>query len=236
MTMEEIVDQVSFMLGIPANSNVEEIDLKKAALIAFREIKRYCNTPVEKTVGYQQRIDLPRVGIETKRVLGVQAAKPRLGLTMSSIDSGNVFQIAAAVNAYSSVGQTASLNIDPIMTEMAMAQVRNVLSTDLQWRHDPLNNCLYITHRDPTPSQVTIRYVPDFKDVSELVDPVYEDYLVRMTTANAKIALGRSRSKYTISSSNVSLDGDKLLEEGNSELEAIRAELEEKRRKFIIVN
>ena len=40
MTMDEIVNQVSFMLGLPANKNVEGLDVKQAVLIAFQELKR----------------------------------------------------------------------------------------------------------------------------------------------------------------------------------------------------
>ena len=95
MTMEEIVDQVSFMLGLPANDNVENLQVEKAVLIAFRELKRYIKTPVEKTVPFATRIQLKEVGIITKKVLNCQACVPRIGLTMSSIDSGNVFQARA---------------------------------------------------------------------------------------------------------------------------------------------
>ena len=87
-------------------------------------------TPVEKTVPFSTRVDLKAVGINTTNVLYVQAAYPRIGLTMSSIDSGNIFQLAAAVNVYSGIGNTSTLNIDPIMKEMAMAQVRNTISTE----------------------------------------------------------------------------------------------------------
>ena len=236
MTMSEIVEQVSFMLGLPANKNVEELQVEQAVLIAFRELKRYMTTPVDKTVPFATRIDLKRVGIDTVKVLYVYAAKPRIGLTMSSIDSGNVFQVAAAVNTYSAIGQTSTINIDPIMTEMAMAQVRNTLSTDFQWKYDMNNQCVYCTHRDPRPSMVTIRYVPNYKDVSEIVNDMWIDYLVRMSTANMKIALGRSRTKYTVEGSNVSLDGDILLNEGNAELEKIREELSTKKRRFTILN
>ena len=168
MRMEEIVDQVSFMLGLPANDNVEGLQLEKAVTIAFRELKRYMKTPVEKTVPFSTRIDLDAVGVKTTKVLSVQAAYPRIGLTMSSIDSGNVFQVAAAVNVYSAIGNTSSINIDPIMTEMAMAQVRNTLGTDFQWKYDPDNQVIYCAHRDPRPSVVTVRYVPDYQDVSEI--------------------------------------------------------------------
>lgn len=236
MKMAEIVEQVSFMLGIPANDNIEDLSVEKAVMIAFRELKRYMKTPVEKTVPFSTRINLSKVGIHTKKVLYVQAAYPRIGLTLSSIDSGNVFQVAAAVNTYSAIGQTSSLNIDPIVTEMAMAQVRNTLSTDFQWKHDALNDVVYCAHRDPRPAAVTIRYVPDYQDVSEIESLTWIDYLIRMSEANMKKALGRSRSKYTVEGSNVALDGDVLLQEANAELETIRAELEGKKNKLVVLN
>ena len=236
MTMSEIVDQVSFLLGLPTNKNVESQQIEKAVLIAFRELKRYMKTPVDKTVPFQTRIDLKSVEIVTRKVLYVHAAFPRIGLTMGSIDSGNVFQVAAAVNTTSAIGQTSSLNIDPIITEMAMAQVRNTLSTDFQWRFDLDNQVLYCAHRDPKPAVVTIRYVPDYSDVSEINGQAWIDYLVRMSEAYMKKSLGRSRSKYTIEGSNVTLDGQVLLDEANAELETIRAELEGKRNKLVILN
>lgn len=236
MTMNEIVEQVEFMLGLPSNKNVENLQTEKAVMIAFRELKRYMKTPVDKTVPFATRIDLSKVGIHTKRVLYVQAAYPRIGLTLSSLDAGNVFQVAASLNNYSGIGQTSSINVDPIVTEMAMAQVRNTISTDFQWKHDPLNNCIYCTHRDPVPTHLTIRYVPIFNDVSEINNDTWLDYLIRMSEANMKKALGRSRSKYTIEGSNVTLDGDVLLQEANTELEAIRAELEGKKNKLVVLN
>ena len=236
MTMAEIVGHVSFMLGLPANENVEGLQIEKAVTIAFQELKRYMRTPVDKTVPYSTRISLEDVGIKTTDVLYVQAARPRLGLTLSSIDSGNVFQVAAAVNVYSAIGNTSSLNIDPIMTEMAMAQVRNTLATDFQWKYDSSNQVVYCAHRDPRPAAVTIRYVPDYQDVSEIKTNKWINYLLRLSEANMKKALGRTRSKYTIEGSNVTLDGDTLLAEANAELEAIRSELEASKNKLVVLN
>lgn len=237
MTMDEIVSQVTFLLGdLPADNGVDDMQPEQAVNIAFRELKRYMTTPTDKTVPYQSRIQLRKAGIITRRVLYVYASKPRIGLTMSSIDSGNVFQVAAAVNVYSAIGNTSSINIDPIMTEMAMAQVRNTLSTDFQWKYDPGNDVVYVTHRDPKPSMITIRYTPDYQDVSEIVNPTWIDYLVRMSVAYMKLARGRRRSKYTVEGSNVSLDGDVLLNEANTEIDKIREELEKKKRKLVVLN
>lgn len=236
MEMQEIVQEISFRLGIPANENVEDLQVDQAVLIAFRELKRYMKTPVDKTVPFQHRLDLVKLGINTKKVINVQAAYPRIGLTMSSIDSGNVFQVAAAVNTYSMIGQTSSINIDPIMTEMAMAQVRNTLTTDFQWRYDVDNQVVYVTHRDPVPAAITITYTPDYKDVSEIQNDTWIDYLLRLAEAHMKKALGRSRSKYKVEGSNVSNDGDQLLQEANTELEDIRTELEARKPKLVVLN
>ena len=236
MTMQEYVQEVSFRLGIPSNENVEDLQPEQAIQIAFRELKRYMKTPVDKTVPFQKRLDLVKLGIKTKKILNVQPAQPRIGLTMSSIDSGNVFQVAAAVNTYSAIGQTSSLNIDPIMTEMAMAQVRNTLATDFQWRYDVDNQVIYCAHREPMPTQVTITYMPDYKDVSEIQNDTWVNYLLRMSEAHMKKALGRSRSKYKVEGSNVSNDGEILLQEANTELEAIRTELEARKVKLVVLN
>lgn len=236
MKMAEIIQEVSFLLGLPATENVEGQQIEQAVLIAFRELKRYMRTPVDLTVPYSTRLDLVKLGIKTVNVLGVYAAKPRIGLTLGSIESGNVFQVAASVNLYSGIGQTGSINIDPIMTEMGMAQVRNTLSTDFQWKYDRLNQVIYCTHRDPRPAQVTVRYVPDFQDVSEITQYTWIDYLIRMSVANMKLSWGRARSKYTIEGSNVTLDGDILLQEANAELDKIREELSSKKNRLVVLN
>lgn len=235
MTMEEIVDQVTYLVDI---SDVDAIEVEKAVIIAFNELKSTMKTPVEMTVPFATRIRLKDVGIVTKKVLKVMPAYPRIGLTMSSIDSGNVFQVAASVNTYSGIGNTTSINIDPIMSEMAMAQVRNAISTDFQWDYDSCNDVVYCTHRDPRPAAVTVRYVPNFQDVSEINNDTWMKYLLRLSEALVKKKLGRRRSKYKINSSDVELDGDTLLAEANEELAAIREELKAKKNRLLgnIVN
>lgn len=47
------------------------------------------------------------------------------------------------------------------------------------------------------PQYITIEYVPLYKDVSEVVSDYWIDIIIRMATAQAKIILGRIRSRYT---------------------------------------
>ena len=51
-----------------------------------------------------------------------------------------------------------------------------------------------------------------------------------------KKALGRSRAKYVIEGSNVTLDGEILLNEANAELETLRAELAQKKQKLVVLD
>ena len=236
MLMDEYVSKISFMLGFPANRNNEQVDISQAVDIAFKELREYMKTPCNKTVPFATRLDLVALGINTTNVLYVQAAEPRIGLSLTAIDSSNVFQVAAAVNISSGYGNGNTLNIDPIMSQLALQQTRNALSTDLQWSYDQPNQVVYVTHRAPIPATITIRYVPIFSDVSEIVEPTWINYLLRLGLAYAKISLGRTRSKYVIEGSNVSLDGDNLLTEGNAELEAIRNELKAKPSKLRVLN
>ncbi len=236
MLMSEFVDQISFSLGIPANNNVENLQIEKAVLIAFRELKAYMKTPTDKTVPYTSRIDLIKQGIHTVKVLYVYPANPKVGLALTNVDSSNVFALAAASKSGGLLTTGSNGDIEPIVRQLAMAQVSNVLSQDFQWKYDLDNQVVYCTCKQSKPSQVTIRYVPDYQDVSEIKSQVWIDYLVRLGEANMKKALGRSRSKYKVEGSNVTLDGEILLQEANEEFKQIREELKTKKRKLVVLN
>ena len=236
MEMCEYVRQISFLLGFPSNKNIENVSIEDGVQIAFQEIKRYLNTPVDITVPYARRLDVEKLGIQPLKIVNVKAAYPRVGLSLGAIDAGNVFTIAASANAYAGMNPTGILNIEPIMTELGYAQLRNTMTTDLQWYYDPKNKVIYVTHREPIPTVITVTYVPDYKDVSEITNQTYINYLLRLGLAFTKVAIGRSRSKYQIEGSNVSLDGEAILAEGNAELEAIREELSTKTSRLVVIN
>nr|DAR14974.1 MAG TPA: hypothetical protein [Caudoviricetes sp.] len=47
------------------------------------------------------------------------------------------------------------------------------------------------------PEKVTIEYIPRFNDVSEIKSDYWVDNLMRLAIANAKITVGRIRTRYT---------------------------------------
>ena len=106
-------------------------------------------------------------------------------------------------------------------------QVRNTLSTDLDWQYDEAEEKLYLYAQYPLPTSITIQYIPEFKDVSEVYTPYWISYLKRLSVAYTKETEGRIRSKYTLNSGTYNLDGNTLLSEATSELQQIRTELNE---------
>lgn len=229
MTMADYVDLVSFKLGIPANKNVENLSVEKAVMLSFQELKEFMGVPVDKTVPFSTRLDLLSLGIYTVKVRYVFPATPKVGLNLNNVDSGNVFALAASTQMMT------DSSLDKFVQQLARAQVSNVLSTDFQWTYDMENQVIYCTCKQPHPSLVTIRYIPNYTDVSQIKNPTWINYLTRMSEANMKVALGRSRSKYSVEGSNVKLDGEILLNEGTQELQQIREELKPKKRKIRVV-
>lgn len=109
----------------------------------------------------------------------------------------------------------------------SMLQLRNTVSTDLIFRFDRHTNYLYINVAFDKPEYITIEYVPRYNDASEIVSDYWIDMLIKMAVALAKVTVGRIRSRYTQSNALWTQDGERLLDEGNQELEALRQHLVE---------
>lgn len=75
------------------------------------------------------------------------------------------------------------------------------------------------------PKYITIEYVPLYKDVSEIVSDYWIDIILRMAEAQSKIVLGRLRTRYKQSNALWEQDGERLLEEGTTELNELRESL-----------
>lgn len=215
MTIQEYIDEIEFSLGAP----VVEIEIKgyteRCVMRAFRELKRYISTPSFITVPYTgTAIDLSANNVYS--VINVMRNQPTYG---TFIQDADVFSLASS---YYNMN-----NIDNYTNRMLILQQRNTISTDLDflWNYDTKQ--LLISTNPPFPPALTIQYVKDFKDVSEVTDPYWVDLLLRLSTAYAKQMLGRIRSKYKLQGAQYDLDGDTLIQEANQEITDIRNHLME---------
>lgn len=185
--------------------------------IAFEELKNYMQTVHTMSVTYTPIIDL-----ENKKVANVKYVLRNVNnsTTITGMDT-NLF-------IYQNQGQYGINNaaMDQITYNLLINQVKNSISTDMDFHFDKVNEKLYVYCQNPTPSYVTIGYVPEFENVNEIYVPYWKSYLKRLSVAYAKEAEGRIRSKYTINSGTYQLDGNTLLSESQSELSQIRSELD----------
>ena len=108
------------------------------------------------------------------------------------------------------------------MTWNTLLQTRSASSTDLAFIFDKSTNQLYINTASDTPANITIMYVPRYDTVEDVKSDYWIDMICRLATANAKIIVGRIRSKYTQSNALWTLDGETLLTEGTTELTELR--------------
>ena len=112
----------------------------------------------------------------------------------------------------------------------------NILSTDMDYHWDKPNRKLYISANPQTPSYVTISFKPEYYSCEDIREMFWETKLRRLALAMTKIVTGRIRSKYTPNNATFGLDGPTMLQEGLSELQAIRNELDENKDNFKVLN
>ncbi len=197
---------------------INDATLDKIVDSAFREIQRYIDITKFETIPYQQCIDLSPRTIES--VSAVYRAEAY------NVDSNN----AMSDPMYATQWQLLSANGNIINNNYLMnfaawnttQQIRNTLATDLSYIYDKNTNKLYITVSTGTPDRITIEYVPRFTDVSEVDNDFWIDVITRLSIAKAKIVVGRIRTRFTQSNALWTMDGETLLNEGNTEINALR--------------
>lgn len=213
-------------LRLKLTGGVLELELDDSALdsvinSAFREVQRYIDTTRLATIPYSSCIDLSDKGVSSVsrvfRTQGFAGAKSSSGSMVDPMQAAQWQIFSGAGNMYNMedwVYRYGAYN--------TMLQIRNTVSTDLQFRFDKHTNQLYINIASDKPEYITIEYVPLYKDVSEIVSDYWIDIILRMAVAQAKVILGRIRNRFTQSNALWTQDGEQLLEEGNAELSELR--------------
>ena len=107
---------------------------------------------------------------------------------------------------------------------MTMYKIKNTLSTELSFKEDRHNKKLYINNYN-APSMITIEYIPKLKSIEDIQSDYWLDILIKYCVALTKVVLGRIRTRFTQSNALWTQDGDKILEEGNTELKELRETL-----------
>lgn len=223
MDMSAIKDEVLFKLtGDVVSMELSDAALTKVINSALREVQRYIDTFTMITVPFSGCIDLSKYKISS--VIGVRRAET-VNDSLQGYSTDPLY--ASQWMLLSGIGNVGKINtyVSNIASWNTMLQIRNTLSTDLAFYYNKYDNKLYVNVSTSQPKEVTIIYIPRFDDVSEITSDYWQDILVRLSVAIAKVTVGRVRTKFKQSNALWALDGDQILEEGNTELTNLRTEL-----------
>ena len=217
MTREEYIQDIKTALGAPVVELATEATIGYQVDKAFREVSRFITETRFKTVSYSSGpIDTSEMGINSVIQLFRTSNPSRIA------DISDIYSLSTINTAGTS---STNLLLSDYLYRTQLNQLKSTMSTDLDFTFDKDEQKLYVATFYPRPQALTIVYIPEFKDVSEIKEMYWITLILRLALAFAKEAEGRVRSKYKLSSSLYSLDGDQLVSEGITERDAIRQEL-----------
>ena len=226
MTKNDIVEEIKLELtGQVLEMELDDSTLDLTINKAVRELQRYWDETTLVTIPYASCINYAGTPLEESSSIVRIYRTVGVG---NSEDAGNSVTMdpmyAQQWMVFSNAGTMYNLQ-DYVMNYAAwntLSQVRNTMSTDLAFREDKHACKLYINNNISSPGNITVEYIPKLRSVEDIKSDYWKDVLVRMSLDFAKIQIGRIRTKFTQSNALWTLDGDKLLEEGNTDLKELR--------------
>jgi hypothetical protein len=224
MKLEDVLDEIKLELtGHLLDMEIDDETLVSVVKKALRELTRYWDESRLITIPFASCIDL-----EGKFFDEQVSSIVKVYRTEGMGDSGNLSVINDPVQMaqfaiFSNGGTMYNLN-DYVMNYaswMSMYQIKNTMSTDLSFKEDRHNKKLYINNYN-TPSMITIEYIPKLNSIEDIQSDYWIDILVKYCIALTKIVLGRIRTRFSQTNALWTQDGEKILEEGNTELKELR--------------
>ena len=214
-------DEIKLRLtGSILDTELSDDTIDRIINASLREIQRYiCSTKVI-TIPFKRCIDLTEYKVNSvSRVMRTQGyATDNSELSLTDPMYVSQWQLLAGPGNLSNF-QNYTYNY---MTWNTMLQMRNTTSTDMAFIFDKSTNQLYINTASDIPAKITIMYVPRYDSVDEVNSDFWIDVICRLAVANAKVIVGRIRTKYTQTNALWQLDGETILAEGQQELTDLR--------------
>lgn len=228
MDMQAVKDEILLKLtGDVLEMELSDASLTKIVNSSLREIQRYIDTVVLETIPYSKCIDMSQCSHKVSSVIGVRRSEGYMTESDSTSSAVMDPMYASQWQILSGLGNVTNLTdyAYNYASWNTILQIKNTTSTDLAFHYDKMSNKLYINVASNLPENVTVIYVPRFDDVSQITSDFWIDVLIRHAVAQTKVVVGRVRTKFKQSNALWVLDGDTLLQEGTTELTALREEL-----------
>lgn len=225
MKLEDVLDEIKLELtGYVLDMEINDETLVSVVKKALRELERFWDETTMITVPFASCIDLEGEFFREKvssivKVYRTEGLGDANGISVTN-DPIQMAQFAI----FSNGGTMYNLN-DYVLNYaswMTMYKIKNTMSTDMSFREDRHNKKLYINKAMSAPNFVTIEYIPKLTCVEDIVSDYWVDILIKYCVALTKVVLGRIRTRFTQSNALWTQDGEKILEEGNTELKELR--------------
>ena len=224
MKLDDILSEIKIELtGYILDMEITDETLVSIVNKALRELTRFIDETSMVSVPFASCIDLDGEFFNEKVSSIVKVYRTEGTGDVSGISVMNDPLQMAQFAIFSNGGTMYNLQ-DYVMNYaswMTMYKIKNTMSTELSFKEDRHNKKLYINNYN-APSMVTIEYIPKLKSVEDIQSDYWIDILIKYCVALTKIVLGRIRTRFTQSNALWTQDGDKILEEGNTELKELR--------------
>lgn len=215
-----MIAEIKINLGAPIVEVEIESMLGDIVDLSFREVKRYITETYYCTLPYQRGV-IDTSGCKINTIVQVFRAKnPSRVLD----DLTGIYSVTTLNSAYTS---STNVLLSDYFYRTQLHQLKSTITTDLDFTYDKEEEKLYVNTFYPKPIKLTLAYIPEFEDVSEVREQYWINLIKRLALANAKITLGRVRGKYELSSSLYKLDSAQMLSEGIAERDEVRRLLDD---------
>jgi hypothetical protein len=226
MKLEDIIDEVKLELtGYILDMEITDETLVSVIKKALRELERFWDETTLIRVPFASCIDLDGDFFKEKVSSIVKVYRTEgFGDVEGGVSVMNDPIQLAQFAIFSNGGTMYNLQ-DYVMNYaswMSLSQMKNTMSTDMAFKEDRHNKKLYINRANSAPSMVTIEYIPKLNSVEDIKSDYWIDILIKYCVALTKVVLGRIRTRFAQSNALWTQDGDKILEEGNTELKELR--------------
>jgi len=224
MTITDVIEEIKLELtGKVLEIEIEDETIAAVIKKALRELQRYWDETSMVTIPFASCIDYTGTPLEDSSSIVKVYRIQGMG-TASDVTAMSDPLLMQQWMVFSNAGTMYNLQ-DYILNYAAwttLSQTKNTLTTDMAFTEDKHNHKLYINSALSAPGYVTVQYIPKLKDVEDIQSDYWQDILIRLSVALTKVTLGRIRSKYSQSNALWGIDGEKILEEGNTDLKELR--------------
>lgn len=224
MKLEEILDEIKLELtGYILDMEITDETLVSVVKKALRELERYWDETSMISCPFASCINLDGEFFKEKVSSIVKVYRTEGAGDSSNLSVMNDPVQMAQFAIFSNGGTMYNLN-DYVMNYaswMTLYKIKNTISTDLSFKEDRHNKKLYINNYN-APRMITIEYIPKLNSVEDIQSDYWIDILIKYCVALTKVVLGRIRTRFAQSNALWTQDGDKILEEGNTELKDLR--------------